>query len=228
VVVGVVRRALGAVVLLGATGVVLLVPAPAHAHPFGPPQTLAIEAGEDAGSLRLSWLPGAADDFSYLAVGIGLVAQDRTQGSGGLLYVKKDADRLARSPELVEYVEEHVVATSGGRPCSERVVVGEHLVGDGVVIDVDCGASAEDVDLEVSMMTDLHPAYRTLATGPHGQRYVYTAEHTAHGWSLTSTGATAGSGRSAVLQLSGVVLAVGAAGAAGVAATRVARKRVPA
>ena len=222
------RRVLQAPLLLVVAFVcVLVVSRPAHAHPFGPPQTVTIARGDSEGVVRVHWRPGAVDDFSYLAVGIGLVAEDRTQGRAGLFYARTDAETLARSPEFVHYLEQHIVADVAGGPCPVDVEVSEHLVGGGVDLDFACGVDVDAVDLQVSMLTDLHPAYRTLATGPYGQRQVYTADVTRHTWTFVAAAAGPSQGRSAAIQLTVVLLVLGLAVAlAAVVARSVRRRRV--
>ena len=38
--------------------------------------------------------------------------------------------------------------------------------------------------VSVEMLTDLHPAYRTLASGPEGQRAAYSSTDVSHEWQL--------------------------------------------
>lgn len=194
------RRSIAVLVLVPAP---VVLAAPAQAHPFGPPQTVAISRAEQSGVVRVHWQPGAPDDYSYLAVGIGVSAEDLTQGPGGLLAVKKDADALQASPRFTRYLTEHVTVRDGATACAATVLPIEHLVGDGVDLEFDCGASTptDDVDVRVSLLTDLHPAYQTLATGPGGQRFAYTHDATDHRWALDAEAADADLGRSAALQL---------------------------
>lgn len=219
--------------LVGSLALVVIAfgsPSPVQAHPFGSPQTASITAGGRDGAVAVRWLPGAVDDYSYLAAGIGLVDRDRTQGRGGLLYAKQDADTLAASTQFERYMADHITATTSGRTCPARVTIGDHLVADGVLVELACPPRSEDVQIVVSMMTDLHPAYRTLATGPNGQRFVYTSTAMEHTWSMTPEvggGGPSHQARSAATQLSVVVGTGGLLAALGfVLARRVGRRRV--
>lgn len=205
--------------LLAALGLVavatVLAPSPAEGHPFGPPQTATIALDDADGVVRVHWQPGAPDDYTYLAVGLGLSAEDLSQDPGGLLAVKKDADLLTASPDFERYLRRHVTVSDedGGR-CDSTVEPVEHLVADGVQLTFDCGRTPEAVDVDLSLLTDLHPAYQTLASGPQGQRFAYTATATSHGWSFRPDAASPELGRSAATQLSvvlgGLVLVVAA------------------
>lgn len=207
---------------------VLLLPGAARAHPFGPPQTVSISR-VDSASVRVHWQPGAPDDYTYLAVGLGVSPEDLSQQTGGLLAVKRDADRLTASPLFADYLVEHVAVTDdAGAPCEGVVRPVEHLVGDGVSLDFRCAAPTDAADVRVSLLTDLHPAYRTMATGPGGQRFAYSADATDHRWSLVATDAPPDLGRSAALQLSLVLVGlVALAGATTYAVRRTRRRTAP-
>ncbi len=109
-----------------------------------------------------------------------------------------------------------------GVACAGTVLPVESLVGDGVSLDFDCPPATDAVEVDVSLMTDLHPAYETLASGPWGQRFVYTADATAHRWSFVEADVTDDLGRSALIQLGAVGAALAVLGAA---ATLVVRRR---
>jgi hypothetical protein len=182
----------------------------AQAHPFGPPQTVSVATAEQGSVVRVRWLPGAADDFISLAHRLGLDPEDRSNDAGALLYVKQDADLLAGSTAFDAYLSDHIAVASGGRPCTGSVLPHDDLVAAGATLEFDCGTPVASATVAVSMLTDLHAAYRTLATGPAGQRFVYTVDATSHGWSLS--GAEAGSddlATSAVVQLGGVAAGIG-------------------
>lgn len=205
-----------------AAAAVLLAPAPAQAHPFGPPQTVAVSAQD--GRVLVRWGFGATDDISYLAAALGVLPEERILLDGAILYEDADAPLLADAPEFADYLREHIEVAAGGQDCIGDVQPPDDLAADGVVVAFDCPTSSATASVTVDMMLDTHPAYTTMATGPDDQRAVYDAEDTSHDWVLgegavTADGAdattTTGAGRSAALQLGGVlgVLAVVAAGA---------------
>ncbi|WP_193608290.1 hypothetical protein [Nocardioides lijunqiniae] len=219
-------RAAATVATAVAALALLLWPSPAQAHPFGPPQTVSIELAEDAGVVRVHWQPGAPDDYSYLAAGVGLTDADESQGAGGLIAVKRDADALTSSPLLARYLTRHVVVREAtGAACAPTVLPVEHLVSDGVRLEFRCAGPLDDVDVRVSLLTDLHPAYQTMATGPHGQRFAYSATKTEHRWSTSPEKADDALAESAALQLSGVLAGLAAVGGAAALVVRRSRRR---
>jgi len=200
-----------AVVLAFATGVVLW-PSSAQAHPFGEPLTATISSATAGDGVRVTWRPGAPDDFVFLAAGLGVSDSDPA-GDIGLMAVKRDADLLAASPAFARYVVDNISVSDGSGRCRGELAPLEHLIGDGVTVDFTCPHLTGAVDLSVTMMTDLHPAYRTLTTGPRGQRFVYGVDQPGHRWDLTGSATSSDPARSAAVQLgsvAGVLAALGA------------------
>lgn len=194
----------------------LAVAAPAGAHPFGPPQTAEVSAAGDR--VRVQWRFGAADDVSYLAAALGVLPPERVLLDGVVAYEDGDAALLAAAPVLDDYVHEHVIATRAGETCEGEVQPTPDLAVDGVIVDFACPDGTAPVTVGVDMLADLHPAYRTLATGPGGQRAVYDAEAPEHSWQL-SLDAGSGPGDalagSAARQLGGVLAGLAGLGAVG-------------
>ncbi|MXG88255.1 hypothetical protein [Nocardioides flavescens] len=207
-------------------------PSPADAHPFGPPQTAEVTTAGDEVLVR--WRFGADDDLSALAASLGVLPADRVLLDGVVLYTDGDDDLLAGDPSFAAYAETHLRAQRDGEPCEGATRPAEDLRDDGVVVALTCPAGDGPVTVAVDMLTDLHPAYRTLATGPGGQRAVYTAETPSHDWSLTTvtaadpgSSAASGAATSAALQLGGVLTGFAAAAGLGtVAWRRVSRRKV--
>ncbi|MEO9325468.1 hypothetical protein ABFT23_18390 [Nocardioides sp. C4-1] len=187
----------------------------ASAHPFGDPQT--VEVTVDDGDVRLRWQVGGTDDLTALALALGLLPQDRVYLDGATIYEDGDGDLLAASPRLSEYLLDRVDVRAGGTDCDGELLPVTDLAADGAVLSFACGALADEAVVAVRTLTDLHPDYRTLATGPGGQRAVYDDDNPEHTWSLTgSPEAGAAAGSSAAVQLgsvAGLVVVGGAAGA---------------
>jgi hypothetical protein len=207
-----------AVLLLGCvamTALGLAVAPSASAHPFGDPQT--IEVSTEDGDVRLRWKVGGTDDLTALALHLDLLPADRVLLDGAVLFEDGDGERLASSPDFTDYLLDRVHVTSGGAACPGEVLPVGDLAADGAVLSFACGADPDEVEVEARMLTDLHPDYRTLASGPRGQRTVYDEDHPEHTWSLSGASAAAGSpAHSAAVQL-GSVLGVAAAGGVGAA-----------
>jgi hypothetical protein len=202
--------------------------APASAHPFGNPQTATVAVdGGNPRIVRVTWKPGALDDLALLRDFLDLPGR-RSSYRDGLPNLSESAEaarQLTRAPALTRYLLGRVAVTSGGA-CAGRALPIDSLAGDGVTLEFTCSAPVTTASVELRTLTDLHPAYRTLATGPGGQRAVYDSDHETHDWAVTAaaaadSGVVASTGRSAALQLS----AMGGVLAAVVGAVLVVRRR---
>jgi hypothetical protein len=214
-------------------------------HPFGDPQTVDITSVD--GAVHVRWKVGAADDLTLLGIDLGVLPEDRVLLDGAITFDAGDGDAVAASDELHDYLLEHVGVTAGGQACIGEVTEVGDLVEDGAQLAFACPAEAAEATVSVSTLTDLHPAYRTLASGPDGQRAVYADDDETHDWALTVTSTTSaatsatpaparaaaeadsgsGLGQSAALQMGavGAVLLVFIAGA--VAARRWMQRKSP-
>lgn len=198
-----------AVVALG-----LVTPSPAAAHPFGDPQTIDVSSTED-GEIRLRWKAGGTDDLTALAMALGLLPEERVFLDGAVIYEDGDGDLLAASPKFADYLLERIHVTAG-RACTGEVLAVDDLEADGALLAYDCGPDPASVDVRSDMLTDLHPAYQAMATGPDGQKAVYDGEDRDHAWSLTGGASGDDLGRSALVQLGSALglLVAGGVGAA--------------
>ncbi|WP_211348910.1 hypothetical protein [Nocardioides litoris] len=217
---GLLRRGLvaAAAALVAWLAAATLAAPPAAAHPFGDPQTVEV-AGTGDGEVRVRWRAGAGDDLTALAQHLGLLPAERVLLDGAVLTEPGDADLLAGSDALSGYLLGHVRVTADGRGCPGRTAPVADLAVDGVDLLFACGTGAPvgAAEVEVTTLTDLHPAYRTLATGPDGQRAAYDAGHPVHAFALAdgTGGGTRSSAAGAALQMGGVLGLAGAAGVGG-------------
>lgn len=161
----------------------------AHAHPFGPPQTAQVSV--DGDRLVVRWSFGATDDISYLAAALDALPPERVLLDGVVLYESGDDELLTGSPAFEDYVLQHLTATRDGAPCPGEVEATDDLAEDGIPVSFSCADGTGPVAVTVDMLTDVHPAYRTLATGPGGQRAVYAADSPIHDWDLDLAAASA-------------------------------------
>ncbi len=206
-------EAVAAAVLLCA----ILPAAPAQAHPFGPPQTAEVSAAD--GRLHVQWRFGASDDVSYLGAALGALPQERVLLDGAVLHEDSDDLLLSESAGLPGYVLEHISATRAGDDCAGTVSAGGDLSATGIGVNFDCPGQGGEVEVTITMLTDLHPAFITLASGPDGQRAAYSEDAPSHPWQVgenlngtqLAERAGLGQGTSAVLQLGGVLTACAAA-----------------
>lgn len=216
------------------------------AHPFGDPQTVEVARdGTDPALVHVTWKVGAADDLTLLGIHLGVLPEDRVLLDGAIQYDAADAALVSGAPELEAYLLDHVAVSAAGAECTGSVAAVGDLVDDGADLAFACGSAPASATVEVTTLTDLHPAYRTLATGPDGQHQVYAAGAASYDWSLgaapagsaTATATAAdgavpaeaslGTGQSAALQIGGVLAAVLLLAGIGSLAVRARRRRTP-
>ncbi|MFS3128424.1 hypothetical protein ACLM5J_08450 [Nocardioides sp. Bht2] len=200
------------VLVAWATLASVVVPAPAQAHPFGPPQQAAVDrAPGEQNQVRVRWRVGGTDDLTLLGISLGLLPESRRMMDGAVFFNDADAEALIASPLFADYLLDQVRVTAAGVACPGRVDDVTQLATSGVTLLFACAEEPTEPEVTIKLLTDLHPEYRTLATGPDGQRAVYADGAQTHGWTLTASGqaeigsADAGSaGRSAAIQLGAV------------------------
>jgi len=186
-----------------------LVPVPAQAHPFGAPQTVELRL-QDENVVRAHWQVRMKDDLSWLALYLRLIVvpPERISSDGSVVYADGDAEPLETSETFDRYLLDHLTVSSDGGPCTGALVTKEHVADQGAVVDFTCDGPVSTAVVDVSMLTDIHRAYKTMATGPRGQMFAYDADHPSHEWAFDASGAaTLGLpdlGASALSQLSAV------------------------
>jgi hypothetical protein len=160
---------------------------PASAHPLGAPQSVRIGA-ED----RQVWVRWTAspDDLTALGIHLGVLGDDRSlvYDQGVLVpeqYDDYDAVRLANSPAFAAYLLEHIAVDQRGRPCPGRVTNPEDVLGDGARVEFTCAEPVDEVTVRVDTLTDIDPAYRTLASSESGERATYTKSAPEQRWELS-------------------------------------------
>ncbi|XVU26631.1 hypothetical protein ACQPZJ_06150 [Actinoplanes sp. CA-054009] len=204
-----------ALVTVAVAGIAVAAPAPAAAHPFGDPQTVAISFDEQRPSVvQVKWRVGGPDDLTLLGVTLGLLPEDRVKADGNVDYRYTDPGVVGASSKFTDYFLRRIAVTDGARECEGQVREPiQALALKGATAEFACPSPITSATVAVRMLTDLNPAYRTLATGPEGQRYVYEGGNESHNWTLVGA-SPAGSARSAFTQLAaviGIILAVAAA-----------------
>ncbi len=180
------RRGPASVLALVAFSVaVFAAPAPAGAHPFGGPQSVAIVLERDHPEVvHLQWKVGAADDLTLLGVALGLLPQDRVMLDGAVDVRPSDAAVVGASTGLAAYLLKQITVASDGHRCTGSVGPSADLAEWGVTIEYSCPAPVGTATVVVRTLIDLNPAYRTEATGPDGQHAVYTSDEYSHDWAL--------------------------------------------
>ncbi|WP_157545480.1 hypothetical protein [Hamadaea tsunoensis] len=181
---------------------------PVAAHPFGAPQTVAVSLdAADPAVVHIRWKVGGTDDLTLLGVRLGVLPADRVMLDGAVFYRPADAAAIGPSGQFADYLLHRITVTSGRSACAGRVEPPSDLAAAGVTVDFTCAAAVGVATVGVRMLTDLHPAYQTMASGPGGARAVYATGHESHDWTLGSSPSAASSARAAAVQLGAIVLA---------------------
>jgi hypothetical protein len=184
--------------VVAATGVALwLLPATvATAHPFGPPPTAWVTHEDD--QVGVVW-DAAYDDLLALGEHLELFSEGTSarfrEAETQVAPSRSEEETLERSAELRDYVTERVAVHQGGVRCEPRLAVDE-IASHGVRTVHRCPQPVERVRIEITMLHDVNPAYRTFALAERetpGPLAVFSADQPAHEVDLTALdGAGAG------------------------------------
>lgn len=184
-----------------------MAPSPASAHPFGDPQTLELTA--DGRDVVAEWRVGGDDDLVLLGISLGLLPKDRILLDGAVVPEPADAETMAAAPEFEAYLTERITVTAQSQQCPGNATDASTLTDGAVTLTFSCPTALDDVEVTSRMLTDLHPAYRLLATGPQGQKATYNRGDPRHLWAFDQEPSPAAAandlGRSAALQIAAVL-----------------------
>ncbi|WP_430791459.1 LPXTG cell wall anchor domain-containing protein [Actinoplanes sp. G11-F43] len=201
-------RMLAALAVIGA---VVLAPSPASAHPFGDPQTVVVSLDDQRPDVvRVRWRVGGPDDLTVLGMRLGLLPADRARADGTVDYRHTDPGVVGSSAEFAAYLLERITVGDGTRECAGVIEPVRALALKGATADFTCAGPVSEATVAVRMLTDLHPAYRTMATGPNGSRAVYDSGHDTHVWAR-ATVSTGGGAPARIAAVLGVFLLLAAA-----------------
>lgn len=191
----------------------LVAPAPAQAHPFGDPQTADVTS--TATGVRVHW-SAASDDVTMLGIRLGAIEATRTFVFKDGALVPEESDdtdgvALATAPGFVDYLTEHIDVAVTGAECVAQVLPVDDVVLEGATVEFDCGRPVTSADVTITMLTDIHEAYRTMASGPHDQLKSYSTDAPTFTWTFgekAAAGQGDSAGQSALLQIGGVAAGV--------------------
>lgn len=162
----------------------------ATAHPFGPPQVAQLTA--KGSELTVTW-SASNDDLFALRLHLEAVPESTTFVYQDGVAVPDDSvgedAAFASLPEVESYFSEHVQVAQDGVACPGRpseVAPGGN--GD-ISLVFDCRKTVQQVDVTISTLTDVHPAYRTVARADSPadpDQQLYTDTTTSHRWTFGS------------------------------------------
>lgn len=134
----------------------LLLAQPAAAHPFGPPP-VAVVTSEDR-TITVRW-SAAADDLVALGHHLGVFSGTPTTSDDQPL--RTGAQVLSESPAVATYVGRNIAVRQSGHNCDQSAMDLTELSQTGALVTFTCAEAIRTVDVEVSLLGDLHEAYRT-------------------------------------------------------------------
>jgi hypothetical protein len=141
------------------------------AHPFGPPLTATVST--DGTQVTMRWV--AADD-DWVSLGEHLGAFDAPDAD-----TLTGAQLLARSPEVSEYLLEHLTVTQDGTDCVGSIESIDPL-GEGARLIFDCAEPVSKVELTVAALTDINESYRTVVSNEGQTGTLFTATTATQPW----------------------------------------------
>jgi hypothetical protein len=169
---------------------------PAAAHPFGPPPTADIRA--DGRTITVDW-SATPDDAVAIGESLGVmppgsIAAYRQESAAQVAPSSQDEARLSASPLLHDYLRERIVVVQDGRPCEAQVPAIGDFVHAGATVALRCPDPVTAVTLRITMLHDLHDAYRTVAvgTGTSPQQSVFSVSAPEHEWRFGDAAASSG------------------------------------
>lgn len=165
---------------------VLAVAAPAAAHPFGPPPTAQVTAQDDRVVVEWSATP---DDAVAIGEELGVmpegsVAAYRQDAAAQVAPSAADEAALSASPLLHDYLTRNIAVVQDGRSCTAEIPAIPDFVHNGARVVLRCPVEVAAVTLRITMLHDLHPAYRTLAVAEDSDpaQAVFTRSDPEHDW----------------------------------------------
>lgn len=138
--------------------------APASAHPFGPPPTAVVRVQD--GLVVIHW-DAAQDDMLALGERLGVLPPGSVEAvQDGVTQVAPPAASeaaLDTAPALAEYLRERIAVFQDGERCTATVERIVDFVARGATTVHRCPTRATRVQLRITMLHDIHDAYRTFA-----------------------------------------------------------------
>jgi hypothetical protein len=192
--------------------VLLLVPAAALAHPFGPPPTAYVTYEDD--QVGVVWT-AAYDDLLVIGEQLGLLREGTSdrfrEAETQVAPPRSEEEALERSEGLRDYVHERIQVHQGDVRCEPRMAL-DDLGDQGVRTVHRCPHEVAEVRVEITMLHDVNTAYRTFALAERetpGPLAIFSVDQPAHVVDLTQLDEGAGGiGRGEQAGILGALLAV--------------------
>lgn len=142
----------------------------------------------DGTQVTVEW-SATPDDAVAIGELLGLMPEGSTalyrQESAAQVAPSRAAEAaLSASPQLRDYLTEHIVVLQDGQPCPAEVPAIDDFVHEGARVVLTCPEPVTEIDLRITMLHAIHPAYRTFAVGEGStpSESVFTVEAPQHTW----------------------------------------------
>ncbi len=176
-------------VLLG-TGVVAWGASPAHGHAAGELPHARLSAQGDTVTVR--WT-AAADDAADVAVAAGLWPEETFLayldvlfgGDRDVLPTASEIAEISADPALRRYLEQGVRILQDGDECSGVATPAADFIADGATLTFTCPEPVASAVVEITLLHDRDPTYRTFTVDGTAQYAVHTSAQPAHPWDFT-------------------------------------------
>lgn len=163
---------------------------PAHGHAAGELPHARLSAEGD--TVTVQWT-AAPDDAADVVVAAGLWPEEVFLAYldvlfGGDVELLPDAAEVAAvssDPALAAYLEDRVRVRQDGQECRSQAAVAADFIADGATITITCPDPVRDAEVEISLLHDRDPSYRTFSVDGTAQYAVHTAAQPAHPWDFT-------------------------------------------
>lgn len=209
------RRIAAAVGTVAGVAVALLALTAAAAWGHASGEVPQARLSADGPRITVVWT-AAADDTADVVVAAGVwpeqVAMDYLDVAFGAdIDVLPSAEEVAAAsahPALRRYLEERVRILQGGEPCTGTARPAADFVTDGATIEFACPEPVAEAVVEISLLHDRDPAYRTFSVDGTQQYAVHTARQPAHPWDFALTRQQGGGAPTFALLLGAGVVAL--------------------
>lgn len=180
------RRGGAALAVLLALGAVALAAAPALGHASSQLPHARWQA--DGTEVEVHWT-AAADDVADVAVAAGLWPEEvmwaYVEGETDAQPTDEEITALRDEPALHDYLRERFEVRQAGEPCPAEPVLSDDVIADGLRLQFSCPEPVTVATLDVRVLHDRDPAYRTFSVDGTEQYAVHTVDQPEHTWDFT-------------------------------------------
>lgn len=130
------------------------------------------------------------DDAAWIGETLGLLPDGSMEaylgGSADAYPSEDDLAALTSSPELADYLLEHVRVRQDGVDCDGEVEVADDFVADGARFRFTCPQEVATAEIRITILHDQDETFRTFSGDGTLQDALHTAEQPSHTWDFTA------------------------------------------